>query len=154
LRLTDLQGKLQTLPFSASLEQHYRFQEKSSTDNADVSGYWQLEAISPNHFSAPVTLQLQQTHDAIDGQLLLADGKPLSIYGQAQGDAVYLSSLSPGRALLFKGQVNAQGELQGELWTNLSTAQTAVARRVKDGAVANEETLRKVALPWAVPTRE
>jgi hypothetical protein len=156
LRITDPQGKLQVLPFAADLGQTYRFVEHSSTDNADVSGYWQLEAISPNHFSAPVTLQLSQTHDGIEGQLLPSDpsmGQSVHLSGQVQGDEVYLGSVDQGRALLFKGKVNAQGELQGELWINLSSAQTAFARRMNDTPAATEEVLREVALPWAIPSR-
>lgn len=158
VRITDPQGMTQTLPFAAELNQSWRFVEQAGTDNADVSGYWQLEAISPNHFATPVIMQLSQTHDAIDGQLLpdsgLESGQRLQLYGQVNGDEVYLGGLGQGRALLFKGKVNAQGELQGDLWTNLSTAQPAVARHTTEATLSEEtEALRQVALPWAVPTR-
>lgn len=154
LHLTDHLGRPQTLPFGAELHQDYRFIEKSSTDNADVSGYWQLEAISPEHFSTPVTVQLQQHFDAVDGQLRLPDGRQLSLLGQVKGDALYLSALAQGRALLFKGKVNQQGELVGQLWTNLSNAHNWVARRMVDPpdiTPAETDSLRPVLLHWAVP---
>ncbi len=157
LKLTDPQGKLQALPFAADLNSHYRFVEKPGTDNADVSGYWQLEAISPEHFATPVTLQLQQQFDAVDGQLKLPDGKLIHVLGQVDGDTVYLSVLGQGRAVLMQGKVNTHGELQGELWTNLSTANTWIARRMSDEAAALEQTpdtqVRQVALPWAIPAQ-
>jgi hypothetical protein len=155
LRITDPQGKVQVLPFAAELGKPYRFMQQAKTDNTDVSGYWQLEAISPEHFSAPVTLQLTQRFDVVDGRVQLRDGKIMTVLGQTNGDEVYLSLLGQGRAVLLKGKVNAQGELVGELWTNLSNARTWVAKRMVDasGAAvsAHDEQLRKVAFPWAIP---
>ena len=79
----------------------------------------------------------------------------MTVLGQTNGDEVYLSLLGQGRAVLLKGKVNAQGELVGELWTNLSNARTWVAKRMVDesGAAvsAQDEQLRKVAFPWAIP---
>ncbi|MGC3981103.1 MAG: hypothetical protein QM808_07595 [Steroidobacteraceae bacterium] len=156
VRFTDHLGAPQTLPFTADRRQTYQFIADASTDNADVSGYWQLEAISPQHFSAPVTVQLQQRFDAVDGQLRLPDGNMITLLGQVHGDDLYLSALGQGRALLFKGKVNQHGELQGELWTNLSNAQPWVAKRVVDDQVemsAQGEPVRQVTLPWALPTQ-
>ncbi len=158
VRLIDPQGKPQTLPFAADLDDHYRFVEKPGTDNADISGYWQLEVISPEHFAVPVTLQLQQRFDAVDGRLLLPDGKQVAVYGQVNGDVVYLSVLGQGRALLLKGKVNQRGELQGESWSNLSAARNWVARRMLDEQAVSltpqDETVRRVALPWNIPTQQ
>jgi hypothetical protein len=155
LRLVDPHGKTVALPFAAELNKPYRFIEHPLSDNADIAGYWTLEAISPEHFAEPVTLILQQRFDAVDGQLKLPDGKQLTVLGQVHGDEVYLSSLGFGRALLFKGKVSAQGELQGEVWANLSNVKTWAARRMSDAqaqaASEQEEKLRRVALPWAIP---
>lgn len=156
LRLLDQHGKSQVLPFAADLDKHYRFIEQPSTDNADISGYWRLEAISPEHFSEPVTLQLQQRFDAVDGQLRLPDGKALAILGQMQGDELYLSALGYGRALLLKGKVAKNGELQGDLWMNMSNVKTWAAKRMTDeqAQAASEpiDQMRRVALPWHIPT--
>lgn len=155
LRLVDQHGKARVLPFAADLDKHYRFVEQPSTDNADISGYWQLEAISPEHFSEPVSLQLQQRFDAVDGQLRLPDGKLLTILGQVHGDELYLSALGYGRALLFKGKVGNHGELQGEMWSNLSNVKNWAARRMTDeqarATAKPEDQLRRVALPWHIP---
>jgi hypothetical protein len=158
VRLIDPQGKPQTLPFAADLDDHYRFVEKTSTDNADISGYWQLEVISPEHFAVPVTLQLQQRFDAVDGRLLLPDGKQVAVFGQVNGDEVYLSTLGQGRAMLLKGKVNQRGELQGDAWSNLSAARSWAARRMMDEQITTlapiDTQVRKVALPWSVPVRK
>lgn len=153
LTLMD-QGKAQTLPFTAELHKDYRFIEKASTDNADVSGYWQLAASDAQHFGGMVTLQLTQRFDAVDGQLL-ANGHSLPLLGQVHGDDVYLASLAEGRALLLKGQVNAQGELVGELWTNSSAARPWSAKRLsaEQGAAlsGDDEQVHPVVRHWAVP---
>lgn len=154
LHMTDQQGKPVVLPFAAELNQHYRFIEPSLSDNADIAGYWTLEAISPEQFAEPVTVHLQQHFDAVDGQLRLPDGKQLTIVGQVHGDEIYLSGLGYGRVLLFKGKVNAQGELQGEVWANLSNVKTWAAKRMPDelaqAAAAQQEQVERVALPWAI----
>lgn len=155
LRLIDNHGKPVVLPFAAELNQHYRFVEQPNSDNADIAGYWTLEAISPEHFAEPVTLHLQQRFDAVDGQLRLPDGRQLSVLGQVHGDEVYLSALGFGRVLLFKGKVNTHGELQGEVWANLSNVKTWAAKRMTDeqaSAAEQVDSSRTVALPWAIPS--
>lgn len=153
LRMTNAEGKQVTLPLSAQLNQPWRFIQQSGTDNADASGAWQLEAISTEHFNVPVAMQLQQHHDQVDGVLTLPDGRTVSVIGQVKGDDVYLGTLGYGRATLFKGKVNARGELQGEFWVNGSTAHPWVARRVQEQTSVEDASLRRVGLPWAVPTR-
>lgn len=154
LQLNDSEGKAHHFPFSSQLNKTYRFVEQASTDNADVSGFWQLTAISPNHFSAPVTLHLKQTFDAIDGKLIInQNNETLTVYGQTHGDDVYLGGIGAGRAVLFKGRVNTQGQLEGQLWINASNGTAALATSIKDVEPDTQEGLRQVALPWAVPTR-
>lgn len=154
LQLTDPQGKVHHFPFSAQLNKTYRFVEQSSTDNADISGFWQLTANSPDHFSTPVTLHLKQSFDAIDGKLIInQSNETLTVYGQAHGDEVYFGSIGLGRALLFKGRVNTQGQLEGQLWINASTGAAALATAIKDVEPETQDGMRQVALPWAVPTR-
>ena len=157
LRLTDPHGKPQVLPFAADLHETYRFVAHPGTDNADISGYWELEAISPEHFSAPVTMQLNQRFDGVDGELILPSGKHLALLGQVSNNDVYLSGLGYGRALLLKGKVGKHGELLGDLWTNLSKAQRWAAKRLPEEDAAaqaqpeEQEQMRYVAFPSAVP---
>ena len=154
LQLTDPQGNTHRFPFIARLNEHYRFIQQSSTDNIDVSGNWQLSAISPDHFSAPVTLRLKQSFDTVDGKLIIDQtNKTLYVYGQAHGDEVYFGSIGAGRAILFKGHINTQGLLEGELWMNGSSGTPAIATPIKESESENQDGLRQIALPWAVPTR-
>lgn len=154
LKLVDSQGKPQTLPFTAQLHKDYRFVERPSTDNADVSGYWQLQPASSQHFAAPVTLRLTQRFDAVDGQLL-SNEQTLPLMGQVHGDEVYLSSLAAGRALLIKGKVDTHGDLSGELWINSNPGEQWQAKRMNAEQSAaledSAESMQPVVRHWAVP---
>lgn len=157
-RLRDAQGNATVLHFSAKLNAHYRFVEQPSTDNADVSGDWTLH--NTGHIGAPV-LQLTQTHDAIDGSMQLPGSAARMIFGQVHGDDVYLTAIGNGEVWLLRGRVNAQGNLQGQLWINAGAAQSWSAQRQEahaDAAVAVEpndapDQTRTVAFPWAIPTK-
>ena len=156
LQLTDPRGEVHQFPFRASLDSPYRFVAESSTDNADVSGYWQLSTSRTDPLSTPITLQLTQSFDAIDGkQITASSATPQYIYGQAHGDDIYLSALSAGQAWLFISHVNSQGNLEGKLWINSSDSLAAEAIPMKEGIpeLENQDELRQVGLPWAVPTR-
>jgi hypothetical protein len=55
--------------------------------------------------------------------------------------------------VLLKGKVGAHGELQGNFWVNASAAHPWMARHAINAAAAEDVSLRKVGLPWAVPVR-
>lgn len=155
LRIVGTNGKPVALPFSAQRAQHYRFIEKSLSDNADVSGNWQLEALSADHFNVPVPMQLHQQHDQVDGSIELPQGGVIGVIGQTHGDDVLLGMLGQGRAVLLKGKVNEHGELQGEFWVNLGSAHPWMARRDQQATMASRDvTDRQLGMPWAVPVRD
>jgi len=158
-QLVDTQGKTTSLPFTARLGAQYRFIDKPATDNADITGYWQLDhsvqlTAQPASASAlPVVLNLKQTHDAVDGVLVVPDSAPLNLSGQVHGDDVYLSALGAGQIMLFKGKVNAHGDLEGKLWINSSEAQAWTAQRNLDQPTIDAvgDDARQVAFPSAMP---
>lgn len=161
-RVTDAQGKTTVIPFDAKLNANYRFVAKPLTDNADVSGSWTLDATplsSSNsaHNAMPPALQLAQTHDAVDGTLAVPGSDSRAVFGQVQGDDVYLTAIGAEQVLLFKGKVNAQGNLEGKVWINLDEAQNWSAKRSVDQPAASSfirtDATRQVAFPWAIPTQ-
>jgi len=158
-QLADTQGKTTTLPFTARLDARYRFIDKAATDNADLTGYWQLDhsvQLTAQQASAnamPIVLNLKQTHDAVDGVLIVSDSEQLNLCGQVHGDDVYLSAIGAGQIVLFKGKVNSHGELEGKLWRNSSAAQPWTAKRNLDQPTLDAvgDGARQVAFPSAVP---
>ncbi len=153
LRIKAANGHVVALPLTARRDQPYRFTEQSSSDNADVSGSWQLEALSTDHFNTPMLMQLRQQHDQVDGSIQLPEGGVIGVIGQTRGDDVWLGLLGQGRAVLLKGKVNDRGELQGEFWVNLESAQPWIARHDHHTS-ATDVADRQVGMPWAVPVRE
>jgi hypothetical protein len=154
LLITDAQGKPVTLPLNAKLDQHWRFLQQSGVDNADISGNWQLEALSTEEFNTAVSMQLTQRFDQVNGSLTLPDGRNVGVIGQIKGDDVYLGTLGYGRAVLLKGKVNVKGELRGDFWVNTAAAHPWVAKHSANTLAAEDAATRKVGLPWAVPVRQ
>jgi len=159
-RIADAQGKSAVLPFDAKLHATYRFEEKSLTDNADVSGFWNLNAAALHvGDAASPALQLAQTHDAVDGTLLLPNNEHGIVFGQVHGDDVYFTVVGAGQVTLMKGKVNSHGDLEGKLWANSNEAQSWSAKRSEDEPAAaalfesNDDTTRRVAFPWPIPTK-
>lgn len=153
----SLQGKLQrstadggevVFPVNGALNRHYRFFEKSLTDNADVSGSWTLQVPSAK---APVFLLLTQHLDAVNGALHV-DNFPCDIRGQVHDDDVYLAAFCRNQFWLLKGAVTDQGDLQGQLWRNNDSA---VPWHAEHGETPVKALVgsRKAVPPWAVPAR-
>jgi hypothetical protein len=157
-RLVDTQGKATKLAFTARLGAQYRFIDKPTTDNADVTGYWQLDqsvqltAQQASASAMPIVLNLRQTHDAVDGVLTVSDSEQLKLCGQVHGDDVYLSAIGAGQIVLFKGKVNSHGDLEGKLWLNSSEARPWTAKRTLDQPTIDAvgDGARQVAFPSAV----
>lgn len=146
LRLATSKGE-QMFPVQAKRDEHYRFFKESLSDNADVSGTWRLDLGSS---SEPVALT--QSFDAVDGHLRLQDS-PCDIAGQVHNDDVYLAVFCKSAYWLLKGQVNSQGELEGDAWRNNDTSIRWHAKRSDEPVISPDDPSRHVSLPWAVPTR-
>lgn len=101
------------LPVRAVHGATWLFFEKALTDNADMSGRWQLECGT----SIRWTLDLQQSHDRVSGELRASE-RHLAVDGQVHGDTIRFTGVGPATAMLYRGEVNAQGSLQGALLDN------------------------------------
>lgn len=98
------------LPFEAKHGEAWHFYREALTDNADVSGAWQLDCGSDVRW----TLTLEQAHDQVSGEIQAA-GLRLAAAGQVHGEEVRLAGIGAYNAWLYRGQVDATGALQGEL---------------------------------------
>ena len=115
-----MHGKLQrtsddksvVFPVTALRNAHYRFIEKSLTDNSDVSGNWRVHIAS----ASSSLMSLSQRHDAVDGQW--QSGTPCDIRGQVHDDDVYVAAFCKDQLWLLKGKVDTHGNLEGQAWRN------------------------------------
>ncbi|WP_157994202.1 peroxiredoxin family protein [Peristeroidobacter agariperforans] len=128
-------SKEQVIPFHAQRQDPgaatYRFYKEPLTDNADLSGRWEMTLTSEGK-SSPAVAILEQQHDRITGTVMTPTGDHRFLEGQVHGEAAQLSTFAGGLAYLYKVKVNGKGELEGEMWQGLASHSTVKARRNDD----------------------
>lgn len=122
------QGKEQVIPFEARRDAAYRFYKDSLTDNADLSGRWEMTLTSDGETTAAVAI-FEQRHDRVTGTVLTPTGDHRFLEGQVHGEEAQLSTFAGGLAYLYKLKVNQQGELEGDMWQGLASHSTVKAQR-------------------------
>lgn len=142
-RVSD--DKFVVFPVTAVRNAHYRFIEKSLTDNSDVSGNWRIHIAS-----ASSLMSLSQRHDAVDGQW--QPGTSCDIRGQVHDDDVYIAAFCKDQLWLLKGKVDAHGNLEGQAWRNNDPPLAWHAEHV-DASFNPDAGNREAVPPWAVPAR-
>ena len=105
-------GARSVLPLRAEAGQAWRFFEQPSTDNADVSGRWDL---SCNGVAGAA--EFVQSFERVTGTIGWADGDTSVLAGEVHGDELFLSRFDGATALLFKARVTDSGDLDGDYWT-------------------------------------
>lgn len=131
-------GKQQVIPLHAQLGQSWRFFEKPSTDNADVSGRWEVTLVEDGKTTRGVA-ELSQQHDEVTGSVLTPTGDHRFLAGQVRGEELRLSTFAGGLAYLYHLRVNAQGNLEGEVWQGLASHAKVNAQRNLDAVLPTEE---------------
>lgn len=127
-------GQEQVIPFEARLNQNYRFYKEPLTDNADLSGRWEMTLTSDGKSGAAVAI-FEQQHDRITGTVMTPTGDHRFLEGQVHGDEAQLSTFAGGLAYLYKVKVSSRGELEGEMWQGLASHSTVMARRNEDATL-------------------
>lgn len=135
--LIKTRGEQQVIPFKAELGQSWRFYEQPSTDNADVSGRWQM-TLTEDGKDTPAVAELQQEHDQVTGTVLTPTGDHRFLAGQVHGEELRLATFAGGLAYLYRLRVNAQGELEGEMWQGLASHAQVRAQRNVDAQLPEE----------------
>jgi hypothetical protein len=128
----------ESIPFSATLGDTYRFYEKPLTDNADVSGHWELMLTDAAGRTSRTLAVLEQQHDRVSGTLQTAGGEQ-GIEGQVHGDELQLSAFAGQLPVLYKLQVNAAGDLEGNCWQGVSAPCKIAATRTEADASSQDE---------------
>lgn len=125
----------------------YRFFKEIKSDNADVSGTWRMQLGTFSELAL-----LEQIHDTVDGHMQIGK-QQCDLMGQMQGDDINLAIFCKNELWLLKGSVNKRGDLEGRAWRNHDAAVNWHAKHSDEPVASQEDTSRKVSLPWAVPTR-
>ena len=118
----------QVLPLTATAGEDFRFEQAPLTDNADVSGRWNVTFERDGESSAAIA-EFEQRHHSVQGTFVtpLADFRYLA--GDVRDDLLQLSSFDGSRASLCRGRIDREGEMAGDCWTTLDGVQHFSAHR-------------------------
>jgi len=105
------------LGFSARRGQGWRFVEEPRTDNADFAGRWAYTFTDEKGRTTAGVAELTQSFHAVGGTMRTATWQQQSLAGDANDEELLLSLFDGRQAVLYKGELNARGQLVGECWS-------------------------------------
>ncbi|HEY6641792.1 TlpA disulfide reductase family protein [Povalibacter sp.] len=135
-------GVEQVIPFRAKLNENWRFHPESLTDNADVSGRWEVTFTDDTGKTSKGVALLEQSHDRVTGTVMTPTGDHRFLDGQIRGDELQLSTFAGGLAYLYKLRLE-KGALVGEYWQGLNSHEKVAAQRNDDAQIEHIETTLK-----------
>ncbi len=135
-------GVEQVIPFEAALNQAWRFYAEPSTDNADVSGRWEVTFTSDDGTISKGVALFEQTHDRVTGTVMTPTGDHRFLDGQIHGNDLQLSTFAGGLAYLYKLHID-NGALVGEYWQGLKSHEKVAAQRNESAALEHIATTLK-----------
>lgn len=121
-------GVEQVIPFEAILNETWRFHAEPSTDNADVSGRWEITFTDDDGKTSQGVAIFEQSHDRVTGTVMTPTGDHRFLEGQVRGDELQLSTFAGGLAYLYRLRVE-NGALAGEYWQGLKSHEKVAAQR-------------------------
>jgi thiol-disulfide isomerase/thioredoxin len=122
-------GKEQVIPFRAAPGETHRFYAQTASDNADVAGRWQATLTNDDGEETAAVAVLEQSKDRVTGTVMTPTGDHRYLEGQVRGQELQLSTFAGGLVYLYKLQVNAAGELEGDYWQGLASHERVRAQR-------------------------
>ncbi|MGN8070875.1 peroxiredoxin [Mucilaginibacter sp. SG564] len=105
-----------SLPFTAEYGKSYRFVEpgKDIAPAANLTGKWELKVYSKDQVPNKVAI-LKQTGNKLTGVIMQVTGDSRELEGTVQGDEFELSGFTGPSPKIYKGKINADGTLSGEI---------------------------------------
>jgi thiol-disulfide isomerase/thioredoxin len=95
----------------------YRFFDKPTEGNADVSGRWSVKFTDDDGKPEAAVGEFSQSGDVVTGTFLAETGDHRFLAGQVRGHDLYLSTFDGAHAFLYKAQLAADGTLTGDYWS-------------------------------------
>jgi len=123
------------VPFRAELGKTWRFFEKPVNDNADVAGRWAISYTDDEGKPSQGVGEFGQKFGEVNGTVLMATGDQRFLSGEIRGDELFLSRFDGGSAFLYRGKLDAQGNLQGDFWSGKWAHKKFTATRNDDAVV-------------------
>lgn len=130
----------QVIPFKATLGATYRFYEQPLTDNADVSGRWEMTFTNEAGKPSKAVAEFEQQHDRVTGTVMTPTGDHRFLQGQVHGEEVQLSTFAGDLAYLYKLRVSKSGDLEGDYWQGLASHEKVAATRNDEAALSGSRS--------------
>jgi peroxiredoxin len=147
LTLVKAKGVEQVMPFTATFGDDYRFFDESASDNADVSGRWQVTFTEDSGRSYPAVAEFEQAHDRVTGTFLTPTSDHRFLEGQVRGETLHLSTFDGAHAYLYRAKIDAEGALVGEFWSGTKWHETWRATRDEAASIADFERATRLVAP-------
>ncbi len=135
-------GVEQVIAFKAVLSETWRFYPDSATDNADVSGRWEVTFTDDAGRTSAGVAIFEQSHDRVTGTVMTPTGDHRFLEGQVHGDDLQLSTFAGGLAYLYRLRVE-NGSLVGDYWQGLKSHEKVAARRNENAELEHIATTLK-----------
>jgi peroxiredoxin len=105
-----------SLPFIAEHGKSYRFVEpgKDVAPAANLTGKWEFKVYSKEQVPNKVAI-LKQTGNKLTGVIMQVTGDSRELEGTVQGDEFVLSGFTGPSPKIYRGKINADGTLSGEI---------------------------------------
>jgi len=105
-----------SLPFVAEHGKSYRFVEpgKDVAPAANLTGKWEFKVYSKEQVPNKVAI-LKQTGNKLTGVIMQVTGDSRELEGTVQGDEFVLSGFTGPSPKIYRGKINADGTLSGEI---------------------------------------
>lgn len=142
--LVKRDGRNQVIPFAARHGASHRFVARPLTDNADLSGRWSVTFTEESGREYTAVGEFTQSHHEVTGTFLTPTGDHRYLAGDVRDEEFWLSTFDGARAFLYRGRINARGELEGTYWSGLAWKERFVGRR--DAAASLGEAASATAL--------
>ncbi len=109
-----------SLPFTAEHGKSYRFVEpgKDIAPAANISGKWELKVYSKEQVPNKIAI-LKQTGNKLTGVIMQVTGDSRELEGTVQGDEFVLSGFTGPSPKIYRGKINADGTLSGEIGSGI-----------------------------------
>ena len=109
-----------SLPFTAEHGKTYRFVEpgKDVAPKANLTGKWELKVYSKEQVPNKIAV-LKQTGNKLTGVIMQVTGDSRELEGTVQGDEFVLSGFTGPSPKIYRGKINADGTLSGEIGSGI-----------------------------------
>jgi peroxiredoxin len=109
-----------SLPFTAEYGKSYRFVEpgKDVAPAANLTGKWELKVYSKEQVPNKIAV-LKQTGNKLTGVIMQVTGDSRELEGTVQGDQFELSGFTGPSPKIYRGKINADGTLSGEIGSGI-----------------------------------